>query len=82
MMKGIASTLVPTKRLGLSVVLSAITSCFTAMEMSFRVTVTLDTKFEISTMAIGAYYYTDRDYMITGGVPDWMLGRIFDSVAQ
>ena len=37
---------------------------------------TLDTKFEISTMAIGAYYYTDRDYMITGGVPSWMLGRM------
>ena len=27
-------------------------------------------------MAIGAYYYTDEKYMITGGVPDWMLGRM------
>ena len=35
----------------------------------------LDTKFDMSTMAVGAYYYNDRDYTITGGVPDWMLGR-------
>ena len=36
----------------------------------------LDTKFELSTMAVGTYYYTDRNYIITGGIPDWMLGRM------
>ncbi len=35
----------------------------------------LASKFDESTMAVGAYLYTDRNYFITGGVPDWMLGR-------
>lgn len=26
-------------------------------------------------MKVGAGYYTDRDYTIKGGVPDWMVGR-------
>jgi hypothetical protein len=37
----------------------------------------LDTKFEVATMRVGAYYYTDRDYTITGGVPDFIDGRDF-----
>jgi hypothetical protein len=37
----------------------------------------LDTKFQISTMAMNTYYYTDRNYTITGGIPDWMLGLMF-----
>ncbi|BBO77631.1 hypothetical protein DSCW_50480 [Desulfosarcina widdelii] len=35
----------------------------------------LESKFAESEVAVGAYLYTDRDYFITGGVPDWMLGR-------
>ncbi|MBC2709792.1 MAG: hypothetical protein HGJ94_01890 [Desulfosarcina sp.] len=35
----------------------------------------LDSKFDKTTMAVAAYYYTDRNYTITDGVPDWMLGR-------
>ena len=35
----------------------------------------LESKFDESTMAVGAYLYTDRNYYFTGGVPDWMLGR-------
>jgi hypothetical protein len=26
-------------------------------------------------MKLGEYYYTDRNYAITGGIPDWMAGR-------
>jgi hypothetical protein len=36
----------------------------------------LSSTFDESTMAVGAFLYTDRDYYITGGVPDWMLGRM------
>jgi hypothetical protein len=35
----------------------------------------LESKFETTPMQIGVFYYTDRSYTITGGVPDWMLGR-------
>lgn len=35
----------------------------------------LDTSFQETTMQVGAQYYTDRDYVITGGMPDWMAGR-------
>jgi hypothetical protein len=34
----------------------------------------LDANFQETTLQFGAYY-TDRDYAITGGIPDWMLGR-------
>ena len=34
-----------------------------------------DSKFEKTTINVSAYYYTDRNYTITGGVPDWMTGR-------
>ncbi len=36
---------------------------------------TLDSKFQETTMSAGVRYYTDRDYTITGGFPDWMIGR-------
>ena len=36
---------------------------------------TLASKFDTTRMIIGANYYTDRDYIITGSVPSWMLGR-------
>ena len=36
---------------------------------------TLNTKFEETDIKVTAYYYTDRDYTITGGLPNWMLGR-------
>ena len=36
---------------------------------------TLDDKFQETTMQVGAPYYTDRDYTITGGIPTWMVGR-------
>jgi hypothetical protein len=36
----------------------------------------LDNKFEETMIDVGEYYYTDRDYTITGGIPDWMIGRI------
>jgi len=36
---------------------------------------TLNTKFEESIIKATAYYYTDRDYTIAGGLPDWMIGR-------
>jgi len=35
----------------------------------------LESKFAESKVTVGTYLYTDRDYFITGGVPDWMLGR-------
>ncbi|MFZ0612312.1 MAG: hypothetical protein WAM73_08755 [Desulfobacterales bacterium] len=35
----------------------------------------LNNKFEKTTMKLGEYYYTDRNYTITGGIPDWMAGR-------
>ena len=35
----------------------------------------LATKFEESNVAVGTYLYTDRDYTITGGIPNWMRGR-------
>jgi lysophospholipase L1-like esterase len=35
----------------------------------------LDAKFQETTIQVGARYYTDRDYIITGGIPDWMVGR-------
>ena len=31
--------------------------------------------FEESSVATRAYLYTDRSYYITGGIPDWMIGR-------
>jgi hypothetical protein len=37
----------------------------------------LEDKFEESSVAVGAYLYTDRNYYFTSGVPDWMLGRAF-----
>jgi hypothetical protein len=36
---------------------------------------TLDGKFEKGTVRVAKYLYTDRGYTITGGVPDWMVGR-------
>jgi len=36
----------------------------------------LDSVFDESSMAVGEYVYTDRNYCITGGVPDWMIGRM------
>ncbi len=36
---------------------------------------TLNTKFEETDIKVTAYYYTDRDYTITGGLADWMIGR-------
>lgn len=36
---------------------------------------TLSSKFEETPMKVGALCYTDRNYTITGGVPDWMIGR-------
>ena len=35
----------------------------------------LDDNFQETSMTVGAGYYTDRDYAITGGIPDWMVGR-------
>jgi hypothetical protein len=35
----------------------------------------LDGKFEQLNMTVGTYYYTDRNYTLTGNFPDWMLGR-------
>ena len=35
----------------------------------------LNSKFEKSSIIVGAHYYTDRSYTITGGIPDFMLGR-------
>jgi hypothetical protein len=35
----------------------------------------LDDIFQETSMSVGARYYTDRDYTITGGIPDWMVGR-------
>jgi hypothetical protein len=35
----------------------------------------LASKFETSTIGVSAYFYADRNYKITGGIPDWMLGR-------
>ena len=35
----------------------------------------LNNKFEKTTMKLGEHYYTDRNYTITGGIPDWMVGR-------
>ncbi|MBC2697903.1 MAG: hypothetical protein HF974_06075 [ANME-2 cluster archaeon] len=35
----------------------------------------LDPKFGTGTVNVGASYYTDRSYTITGGVPSWMVGR-------
>jgi hypothetical protein len=36
---------------------------------------TLNTQFEETDIKATAYYYTDRNYTITGGLPDWMIGR-------
>jgi len=36
---------------------------------------TLDGNFQETTIQVRAQYYTDRDYTITGGMPDWMTGR-------
>ena len=35
----------------------------------------LDAKFEKAEIRVGSYYYADRNYEITGGIPDWMIGR-------
>jgi hypothetical protein len=35
----------------------------------------LDPKFGETVVDIGAYYYTDRTYTISGGIPSWMVGR-------
>ena len=35
----------------------------------------LDSKFQTGTVRVGASLYTDRAYTITGGIPDWMVGR-------
>jgi len=35
----------------------------------------LDPRFGQTTIDVGMDYYADRDYTITGGVPDWMIGR-------
>ena len=35
----------------------------------------LDSAFGETTMKAGARFYTDRDYTITGGLPNWMIGR-------
>jgi len=36
---------------------------------------TLNAKFKTTPIKVGASYYTDRNYTIKGGVPDWMIGR-------
>ena len=36
---------------------------------------TLNAKFKTTPMKVGAAYYTDRNYTIKGGVPDFMIGR-------
>jgi hypothetical protein len=36
---------------------------------------TFNSKFRRSTVTSGTRYYTDRSYNITGGVPNWMVGR-------
>jgi hypothetical protein len=46
-----------------------------AEENGVPVQCALESKFETTPMQIGVFYYTDRNYTITGGVPDWMLGR-------
>ena len=35
----------------------------------------LDSKFGLGSIRVTEFLYTDRAYTITGGVPDWMLGR-------
>ena len=35
----------------------------------------LNGKFEEIPIKLGDYYYTDRNYTIMGGIPDWMIGR-------
>ena len=35
----------------------------------------LDSKFRLGSIRVGASLYTDRAYTITGGIPDWMVGR-------
>ena len=35
----------------------------------------LSSKFEQSTIRTGVAYYTDRSYIIKGGLPNWMVGR-------
>jgi hypothetical protein len=34
-----------------------------------------DSSLEQDSVAVGTYLYTDRNYRITSGVPDWMVGR-------
>ena len=46
-----------------------------AEENGVPVQCALESKFETTPMQIGVFYYTDRNYTITGGVPDWMVGR-------
>jgi len=36
---------------------------------------TLNAKFKTTPMKVGAIYYTERNYTITGGLEDWMVGR-------
>jgi len=47
----------------------------TAEEQGGPISCTLDPKFSTTTMQKNAYYYIDRDYRITGGFSDWMIGR-------
>ena len=46
-----------------------------AEEQAGPIDCTLDPKFKTTTMQKNVYYYTDRDYRITGGFFDWMNGR-------
>ncbi len=43
---------------------------------------TLNAKFQETSMKSGAQCYTDRNYTITGGVPDWMVGRTLIKTAN
>ena len=36
----------------------------------------LDARFDESTMGVGEYLYTDRNFTVTGGIPRWMVGRM------
>ena len=35
----------------------------------------LDNRFNMGVARVSEYLYTDRNYIITGGLPDWMVGR-------
>jgi hypothetical protein len=50
------------------------TSSGTSSASSGSSTCTLNAKFKETPMKVGAYYYTDRSYTLTGGVSNWANG--------